>query len=364
MDQINVLVVSKRNMHEGFLKDIEAVAPSVSARDASGLLVKELREEGPGENTWTTEAMIATLEKETRQEQARGWDDRTAGRSLDSLLAEAEVMYASLMWPKDILRRAPRLKWVHISGTGIDRYLGSEIFDGRVIVTNGRGTLAVPIAEHIMALAFSLAKDVPRLIKNKAEKRWERFTNLELTRRTMGIVGMGAIGGNLARMAKGIGMRVIATRRHATEREHDAGYVDEVFPHAALRDMLAESDFVALALPLTEESRKLIGEKELQAMKPSACIINISRGAIIDEAALIRALKGGRIAGAGLDVFEKEPLPPESELWQMPNVILSSHMAGSTDRMSGHVIELFGQNLRRYVSGQALANVVTRDKGY
>ncbi|MBI2907145.1 MAG: D-2-hydroxyacid dehydrogenase [Chloroflexi bacterium] len=364
MKQVNVLVVSKLNMHEEFLKDIEAVDPSVSARDASGLFAKELRQEGPGENKWTTETMIAALERDTQEELARGVDSRTEGRSLDSLLGEAEVMFANLIWPKNILARAPRLKWLHLSGTGIDRYLGSEVFGGRIVVTNSRGAVAVPIAEHVMALTFSLAKDMPRLIQNKGDKRWERFINIELSGKTMGVVGMGAIGSNLTRMAKGIGMRVIATRRHAMKREHDVGYVDEVFPFTELLGMLKESDFVALALPLTEESRKLIGEKELRAMKPSAYIINVSRGPIIDQSVLVRALKEGWIAGAGLDVFEREPLPAESELWGMPNVILSPHMAGSTDMRDRHVTQVFANNLKRYVSGQPLVNVVTKEGGY
>ncbi|MBI2907446.1 MAG: D-2-hydroxyacid dehydrogenase [Chloroflexi bacterium] len=364
MKKINVLVVSKRTMHEGFLSDLEAVSPRIVARDACALFVEELRREGAGENTWTTPNMIDMLEKDVQNDLALQVETRTEGRTLDSLLGEAEVIFANIIWPKSLLSRAPSLKWLQLSGTGIDRYLESEVLDGRIIVTSSHGATAVPIAEHIMGFVFGLAKNIPRIVQNKGDRRWERFMNVELSGKTMGVVGMGAIGSNLARMAKGIGMRVVATRRHATRRERNVGDVDEVFPSSDLLNILEESDFVALALPLTEETRKLIGEKELRAMKPSSYIINVSRGPIIDEAVLVRALKEGWIAGAGLDVFEREPLPPESELWEMPNVIISSHMAGYTSMRATHVTRIFVENLRRYVSGQPLINVVTRDKRY
>ncbi|MBI2908989.1 MAG: D-2-hydroxyacid dehydrogenase [Chloroflexi bacterium] len=354
---MNVLV-SKAEMHESFLKEIEAVDPSIAVRDVTGLLAQELRLEG------LKDGRVRRLEEEARLDLARGADPGTRGESLDSLLAEAEIMFAWALAPENLMSRAPRLKWFHFSGVGVERYIHTDMFDGRITVTNGRGALATPIAEHVTGFIFTLAKNVPRLCQAKADKRWERFETLELTGRTLGVIGMGAIGSELTRMAKGVGMRVIATRRSAVKHEYNVGYVDDVYPIGALLDLLRDSDFVALALPLTQESRKLIGERELRSMKRSAYIINVSRGQIIDERALLQALKEGWIAGAGLDVFDEEPIATDSQLWKLPNVVLSPHMAGNSDRRSYHVSRVFFDNLRRYISGQPLLNIVTRDRGY
>ncbi|MBI2907177.1 MAG: D-2-hydroxyacid dehydrogenase [Chloroflexi bacterium] len=358
MTKVNVLVVSKTFSYDGFLKDVEAVDPRVIARDATGLFVQELQRNG------VTDPSMARFEQVLQRDSAYGADPRTGGKSLDSLLNAAEVIFASHMYPQNMMSRSPRLKWCHFGGTGIDRYVDSEVFDGRIIVTNSRGVGAISVAEHVMAFIFSLAKGIGRLYQAKAERRWERFDTIELAGKTLGVIGMGAIGSQVATMAKGLGMKVIATRRSATRAQRGVGDVDKVYPRDALLEMLAESDFLALALPLTEGSRKLLGEQELRAMKPTAFIVNTSRGPLIDERALIRALREGWIAGAGLDVFDEEPLGRESELWAMSNVILSPHMAGCTDRRGFRVSRLFCENLKRYVSGQPLLNVVTREKGY
>ncbi|MBI2906022.1 MAG: D-2-hydroxyacid dehydrogenase [Chloroflexi bacterium] len=358
MKSVSVLVVSKTHSYKDSLKDIEAVEPGVVAKDAVSLFVQELRRDG------VTDPAVARFEGIVKEDLALGLDPNVRGQSLDSLLQEAEVVYGSRMFPRNMMSRSPRLKWIHIGATGIDAYLNSGIFDGRVTVTNSRGVLAIPIAEHVIGFIFTLAKNTPRLCQAKAEKHWERFDAVELTGKTLGVIGMGAIGTELARMAKGVGMKVIATRRSATQREHGLGDVDEVYPRDALREMLGESDFVALALPLTGETQRLVGEDELRAMKTTAYIINVSRGPIIDEPVLIRALQEGWIAGAGLDVFDKEPLPPESELWGLSNVILSPHIAGSSDKRNYHLSRLFGENLKRYVAGEPLLNVVTKEKGY
>ncbi len=176
---------------------------------------------------------------------------------------------------------------------------------------------------------------------------------------------MGSIGREVARLAKAFGMRVVATRRSAKRLER-ARYVDMIFPREQLRRLLAESDFVALTLPFTPETNKLIGEEELRTMKPTAYLINISRGDIVDEEALIRALEEDWIAGAGLDVFTTEPLPTDSRLWELSNVIFSPHISGGGSS-GGNVVpatKLFSENLRRYLSGKKLLNVVDKRKGY
>lgn len=357
MEKLNVLVVSKSHSYEGFLKDLEALDPRVVARDATGLFVEELHRDGVADRA------VALFEDSVKRDSAAGIDTGVRGETLDSLLKEAEVMYATLSYPKNLTSRAPRLKWLHFGGTGVE-FIEPEIFDAGITVTNSKGVIAIPIAEHVMAFILTLAKSMPRICSAQTQKRWERFETVELTGSTLGIVGMGAIGSQVAQRGKGIGMKVIATRRSATRREHGVGNVDELYPRDALLDVLAESDFVVLAVPLTDETEGLIGERELRAMKPSAYIINISRGPVIDELALTRALKDGRLAGAGLDVFDQEPLPATSELWGMPNVIVSPHMAGSTNRRSYHISKLFCENMSRYVSDQPLCNVITRDKGY
>ena len=176
-------------------------------------------------------------------------------------------------------------------------------------------------------------------------------------------MGLGPIGREAARLAKAFGMRVLATRRSA-KRVGRARYVDIMLPASQLRQLLADSDFVVLALPLTPETNRLIGEEELQTMKPTAYLINIARGDIVDEAALVRALDEHWIAGAGLDVFATEPLPANSRLWEFPNVIFSPHIAGGMEDYDARATEVFLENLRRYLNGKQLLNVVDKRKGY
>jgi len=184
-----------------------------------------------------------------------------------------------------------------------------------------------------------------------------------LRSKTVGIVGLGNIGREVARLAKAFGMRVVATRR-SVKRVARAKYVDILLPREQLLRLLSESDFVVLSLPFTSETNKLIGEKELRTMKPTAYLINIARGNIVDEEVLIRALDEHWIAGAGLDVFATEPLPPDSRLWEFPNVIFSPHIAGGMEDYNIRTIELFCENLRRYLSGKNLFNVIDKKKGY
>jgi phosphoglycerate dehydrogenase-like enzyme len=190
-----------------------------------------------------------------------------------------------------------------------------------------------------------------------------RIPPRELCGKTVGIIGMGHIGAAVAQRARAFGCRVLGIRRSFTARGPDA-VADEAVPPSDLDYLLGESDFVVIAAPLTPETRGLIGEAQLRAMKPSACLINVARGAIVDEPALIRALKEGWIAGAGLDVFVREPLPPESELWDLENLILTPHISGGTEIYSLRATEIFCANLRRYLAGQPLENVVDPNRGY
>ena len=205
--------------------------------------------------------------------------------------------------------------------------------------------------------------------------RWALFASQELRGATLGIVGYGSIGREVGRIGKCFGMRVVAAKRSVNEAR-DTGYKlpgtgdpeaqmpDRIYPPERLREMLAECDFVVISLPLTSETRGLIGEEELQAMKPTAYLVNVSRGGIVNEPALIKALQEGWIAGAGLDVFEMEPLPPDSPLYDLDNVILSPHVAGFSPHYDERASDLFAENLRRYLAGEELLNLVDKKAGY
>ncbi len=364
MDKVNVLIVSGRGLYEGYLEDIAAVDPRISVRDGREQYVVEIQK--TDKNVTHKGPLEQYIEERFVEEISRGRDLQAleAQEDMDTLLAQAEVIYASLLFPVNLLPRAPRLKWIHWGNTGIDRYLSTGIFDGDVTVTNSRGVPAIPMAEHALTFMFMLAHNAPRLLDAKKGRRWDRFVFMELRDKTVGIVGLGAVGGEIARLAKGVGMRVIATDKAAIQRGSRIWGVDELYTTQGLHEMLSESDFVIITAPLTAETRGMINERELQAMKTTAYVINVARGAIIDEPALIKALKEGWIAGAGLDAFEIEPLPTDNELWELPNVILSPHMAGSGDRPGQRVIGLFCDNLRRYLAGEQLVNVVDIRRGF
>jgi len=302
---------------------------------------------------------LSNVSELTRAEQ-RG--DFARKNELDALLAEAEVIYG-LRLPKSVIDRAPKLKWIQVMSAGVDRFLDDEFRKSSVIITNVSGIHATPIGEIVLGLMLMFTKQAPLCFQLKQEKRWRRFMPKVLRSKTVGIVGLGNIGREVARLAKAFGMRVVATRR-SVKRVARAKYVDILLPREQLLRLLSESDFVVLSLPFTSETNKLIGEKELRTMKPTAYLINIARGNIVDEEVLIRALDEHWIAGAGLDVFATEPLPPDSRLWEFPNVIFSPHIAGGMEDYNIRTIELFCENLRRYLSGKNLFNVIDKKKGY
>lgn len=287
-------------------------------------------------------------------------DRATAETRLAPLLQEAEILYTAWVLP-DLMQRSPKLRWVHFFSHGIDHIRG-DILEKDVIVTTGQGAHAAALAEHVMTLMLMLAKQAPRFMHQQWEGRWKRFHVIELSRSTLGLVGLGSIGKRVAQSAKSFGMRVIATRHTFTEESPPE--IDELVPQDRLGYLLKESDFVVLALPLTSATRNLIGEQELRIMKPSAFLINISRGGLVDEPALIRALQEKRLAGAGLDVFHVEPLPPESPLWHMDGVIITPHIGALSPYLMYNANRLFIENLRRYLTGKPLLNVFDRTRGY
>ena len=312
-----------------------------------------------GRAIWYAYAEQRRPEKETDQE---------AEASLARILAETEVLFTSPLMPADITDRAPKLRWVQLTSAGVDRLLDGDLAKSGVAITTASGIHAVPVGEYVMGVMLAFAKGLPGAIRAQAERTWRPYLAEELYDKTLGIVGLGAIGGYVAKLAKADGMRVLAVRRSTKRRSTGEGAglddVDELLPLADLPYLLSEADYVVIAVPLTAESRGLIGEQELRAMKPTARIINIARGPIIDEVALVRALKEKWIGGAALDVFEQEPLPPESELWGMENVILTPHISGGTPVYMERAVELFCDNLRRYLAGEPLRNTVQVERGY
>jgi len=287
--------------------------------------------------------------------------DLQARKELDTILVDAEISYGMRI-PVNLLARAPKLKWIQVTSAGVDRYLTEEFKQSQVILTNASGVHATPIGEFVVSLMLMFAKNSPLFFDAKQKKQWLRSPGTVLRGKTVGVVGLGSIGQEVARLCKAFRMRVIATRR-SPKRRH-ARNVDLLLPPNGLPRLLEESDYVAICLPLTKETRKLIGAAEFKMMKPSAYIINIGRGPVIDEEALIRALEEKQIAGAGLDVFTVEPLPNDSKLWDLPNAIISPHVSGGREDYEVGAIDIFCRNLKRYLGGERMINVVNKEKGY
>jgi len=285
--------------------------------------------------------------------------DLTARKKLDALLAEAEISYG---FAADLIARAPKLKWIQLTSAGVDRFLTPEMLKSKVILTNVSGIHATPIGEFVMEMMLMFAKKAPQCFEMKQKHEWQRFTPSVLRGKIVGIIGLGNIGQEVARLSQAFGMKVIATRR--STKTVGARNVDILYSSSRLPKLLAESDFVVLCLPLTPETNKFIGSKELQMMKPTAYLINIGRGPIIDEPTLIQALQEKLIAGAGLDVFATEPLPKESLIWELPNVIYSPHVSGGMEDYMARATEVFCRNLRRYLEGKRLMNMVNKKRGY
>jgi phosphoglycerate dehydrogenase-like enzyme len=291
---------------------------------------------------------------------------------------EIEILY-SFYLPDDVLNIAPRLRWLQLHSAGADHILNHPIMVHDVIITTTSGIHATPIAEYVFASMLAFRWQVPQWTQCQREARWppdrwNRYARPELRGSTLGIAGYGSIGREIGRLAAAFGMRVLALRHspgqaengYAVERTGDpAGAIPErFFLPEQLHEMLSECDYVVVALPLTPKTEHLIGEAELRAMKPSAYLVNIARGPIVDEQALVRALREGWIAGAGLDVFEREPLPEDSPLWALENALISPHVAGFTPRYDERAAALFAENLGRYLSGVPLLNLVDKAIGY
>jgi phosphoglycerate dehydrogenase-like enzyme len=275
-----------------------------------------------------------------------------------------------------LLARAPHLAWVHSATSGVERALTPAALARDVLVTNARGVFSRPIAEHVLLMILAVSRHLPDLLELQRERTWQPLEGRELRELTIGIVGYGSLGRAVASLATAFGARVIALRRRPDAGPASAGEVDDsdAFPLEprldrvvgpdGLLDLLAESDVVVLAAPLTPETEGMIDESAVAAMKRDAWLINVARGRLVDDTALIRALRENRIGGAALDAFRDEPLPQGSPYWELPNVILTPHTAWSSARVLDRSIDLFCDNLVRFSRGEPLRNVVDPDAGY
>jgi phosphoglycerate dehydrogenase-like enzyme len=303
----------------------------------------------------------------------------------DGPLDEVEVLMRGWLTAEAfdrILVRAPRLAWVHSASAGVERVLTPAGRARGLVITNARGVFSRPIAEYVLMMILSVSRRLPQLLELQRERTWQPLEGVELRDVTVGIVGLGSIGRAVGALATAFGCRVVATRRrlgaetagephghrdHAPDEDDHPlieAMVDRILGPEDLPELLAESDFIVLAAPLTSATEGMIDDEMLAAVKPGAWIINVARGALIDERALIRALRDGRLGGAVLDAFREEPLPPNSPLYDLPNVILTPHTSWSSGRVLDRSVELFCDNLRCYAAGEPLLNVVDPAVGY
>ncbi|HEY1758047.1 MAG TPA: D-2-hydroxyacid dehydrogenase [Bryobacteraceae bacterium] len=260
-----------------------------------------------------------------------------------------------------ILPLAVRARWIHSLWTGVEGILTPQMLEHPAPLTNGRGAFRWPLADWVMAAMLYFSFDLGRVIRQQQAGVWQQFVSSMLEGKTLGIVGYGSIGSAAASRAKGFGMKIAALRR--SDRQNGA-LVDVAYTRERLNDLIAASDYLLLATPVTAETRGMIGAAEIAAMKPSAVLINVGRGPVVDEAALIQALDLGKIRGAALDVFTVEPLPAGHPFYRMTNVLVSPHTADRVEGFLGPPVEAFLENMERFLKGEPLENVVDKHAGY
>jgi phosphoglycerate dehydrogenase-like enzyme len=264
-----------------------------------------------------------------------------------------------------LLARCPELRWVHSATAGVERVLTPAAARRGLLITNARGVFSRPIAEYVLMMMLAVVRRLPQLLELQRERTWQPLAAQEMRDMTVGIVGLGSIGKAVATLASAFGSRVIATRRMGPgEMPTAPDGIEHVLPHDRLPELLADSDFVVLALPLTATTDRLMDANRLGMMKPGAWLINVARGRLVDERALVRALRDGHIGGAVLDTILEEPLPATSPLWSTPNLIITPHTSWSSGRVLDRSIALFCENLERYRDGEPLINAVDPTVGY
>ena len=279
-------------------------------------------------------------------------------------IGDAEILVA---WGfnniRPIFAQAKNLRWIHALTAGVEALIFPETQSSPVLISNSKGIHGIPMAEHVLGLMLSFTRRLNLLHSQQAQHLWKRpdIEDLhEINGKTMAIVGLGAIGHEIAKKAKAMDMRVIAAKREMTKEP----FVDHLYRPEQLLEMLSEADFVVVTLPLTEETKDLFGKEQFAAMKSTAYFINVSRGGVVQEDQLLAALKSNTIAGAGLDVFVEEPLPESSAFWDLPNVIITPHLAAISPVYLDRALQLFAKNLAHYIDGKPLPTNIDKDRGY
>jgi len=262
---------------------------------------------------------------------------------------------------QQVWEKRRRLRWVHVAAVGVDAVLFPALVSSDVVLTNSRGVFNSAMGEYVLALMLAMVKDLPRTVRLQDERRWQHRDPTSLRGGTVLVVGVGGVGTGIAQSAAANGMTVIGVGRQA--RASSPPY-QRIAGVTELKNLVPTADWVVLATPLTAETRGLFSRELIGDMQPSARLINVARGAVLDEQALVEALEAGRLAGAALDVFQTEPLPPDHPLWRMPNVIISPHMSADVPEARQWLVDLFRQNLDRFQRGEPLLNVVDKRLGF
>ena len=288
-------------------------------------------------------------------------------KRVDAEICDAEIGIAWSIRPEQI-KAAQRLRWIHSPAAAVHQLIFPELVESDIVLTNAREVHGPVVAEHVIAQIFALAKKIADSVRLQErhewgqQRMWDELPRVrEVAGATVGLIGLGSIGRAVAKSAKALGMRVIAVREHPEKGSEGA---DVVLGPAQVDDVFRKADYVVLAAPVTDKTRAIANAERLGLMKPDACVINVGRGQLVDEAALASALREKKIGGAALDVFPKEPLASESPLWDVPRLLITPHTAALTDKLWERHYALFSENLRRYLGGNALLGVVDKRKGY
>jgi phosphoglycerate dehydrogenase-like enzyme len=287
---------------------------------------------------------------------------------VDGVLADAQIVFTQSLSAEQFVA-ARQLRWIHSPAAAVHQFMFPELVASDVILTNAREVHGIGVAEHVMALIFAIAKRIPESVRFQEKHVWGqeilwngRACPLDIARATIGVVGFGSIGSNVTKYAKAMGMKVIVVRERPGKSRPE--FVDEELASSKLDEMLARADYVVLSPPLTPETRGMIGLEQFAKMKSSAYLINVGRGPLIDEAALVAALRDHKIAGAALDVFDQEPLPADSALWDLENLLITPHTAGMAGNLWQRHYALFSENVRRFLKGEPLLGLVDKRRGY
>jgi phosphoglycerate dehydrogenase-like enzyme len=321
-----------------------AISPVLTGRDAFGSMREQILAAAPGARLIPVSVEgVADESLENVEVLLRGW--ALGGDHLDHLVG-----------------KAPKLRWIHSVSVGVESVLTPCVLVRGLTVTNGRGVFDQPIAEYAMTMILALCRRLPQLFELQRERTWQPLEAQEMSAVTVGLVGLGGIGCRVAELARAFGARVVAVRRHPASGAPDG--VELIGGMEALPALMAASDFVVLAVPLTTETERLIDDDILDAAKPGSWVINVARGGLIDEVAMLRALRAGPLGGAVLDTFREEPLPETSPFYRLSNCIVTPHTSWSSGAVLGRTFEVFCDNLRRYAAGEPLLHVVDPELGY